>query len=246
MALSVMKPLLTALQFLTILPIKIERIEDKDYGKAVFYFPFAGIIIGSLLSLFLLFLNTLPKALISSLILLASIVLTGAIHLDGLADTSDGFYGGRGKEDILNIMRDKRIGAIGAVALFSVLICKYSLFYSIPNGLLWEFLILSCSFSRWAQSIACSFFNYAREEGKAKNFIEFSNKRDCYLSGIFVLLIFILLAKFKGALIFFISLFICLIFMHYISKKIGGMSGDTIGAINEVAEISVLLFANIV
>lgn len=238
-----MKQFLIALQFLTILPVKVKQIEDKDYGKALFYFPFVGIIIGVLLSLFLLFSNALPKALISSFILLSSIILTGAIHLDGLADTLDGFYGGRTKEDILNIMRDKRIGAIGAIGLFSVLIFKYSLIVSIPYNLLWRFLIISLVFSRWMQSIACSFFNYAREEGKAKNFITFSNKKDCYLSGVFVLLIFVLLVKFKGILIFLLSLFLSLIFMYYINKKINGMSGDTIGAINEIAEISVLLFA---
>lgn len=238
-----MKQFLIALQFLTILPLRIKQIEDKDYGKALFYFPFVGIIIGALLSLFLLFSNVLPKPVISCLILLASIVLTGAIHLDGLTDTFDGFYGGRTKEEILNIMRDKRIGAIGCIALFLILIFKYSLINSIPDNFLWKFLIVACIFSRWLQTIACSFFNYARDEGKAEKFMKFSNKKDCYLSGIFIFLIFILLAKLKGILTFVFSLLLNILFMQYVNRKIKGMTGDTIGAINEIAEISVLLFA---
>lgn len=238
-----MKRFLIALQFLTILPVRVKQIENKDYGKALFYFPFVGAIIGILISLPLLFSNILPKYVIATFILLISIILTGAIHLDGLADSFDGFYGGKTKKDILDIMRDKRIGVVGAIALFSVLILKYSLYLSMSYKFLWKFLILSCCFSRWMQSVACSFFDYAREEGKAKIFIRFSNKKDCYLSGMFVFLIFILLAKFKSIPIFLISLFLSLTFMHYINKKIDGMTGDTIGAINELAEISILLFA---
>lgn len=237
-----MAPLLIAIQFLTILPIKIKSgIKEADFGKSLIYFPVAGLGIGLLLFLAVFILNPLPVLLKAAIILIISIVITGGIHLDGFADTCDGFYGNKPKEKILEIMRDSRIGTMGAVGIFSIFLLKFVFLVSISPVFLWKALLLMSVFSRWSQTLACVSSKYARNEGKAKFFIEFAKKRDVILGGIFTLVLFILLAKLKGLLIFISSLLVVLLFIKYIKNKIGGMTGDTIGATNEIAEVVILL-----
>ena len=104
-----MRRFLIALQFLTIFPVKIRsEIEGKDFGASLLYFPIVGLIIGLLLffsALSLFFLPTLVKA---AVILIISILISGGIHLDGFADTCDGFYGNKSVEKILNDIKAKK------------------------------------------------------------------------------------------------------------------------------------------
>ncbi len=239
-----MKRFLIALQFLTIFPIKIKsEIKEKDFGASLLYFPLIGLLIGLLLSvsaILLSFLPFLPALLKGALILLISIITTGGIHLDGFADTCDGFYGNRPKEKILEIMKDSHIGTMGVIGVVSLLLLKFSLIVSFPAGFLWKALIMMSVFSRWFQVMACFSACYARQEGKAKYFIEYAGKKEVFIGGIFTLGLFLLLMQLKGVIIFFLSMLSVLLFLHYIRKKIGGMTGDTIGAVSEITEVSTL------
>lgn len=238
-----MKRFLIALQFLTILPVTIKsEIKNEDFGKALLYFPLIGLLIGFLLSATALLFGFLPDLVKGVLILTASIVITGSIHLDGFADTCDGFYGSKPKEKILEIMRDSRIGVMGVVGVVILLLLKLSLIASIPQDVLWKSLIMMAVFSRWSQSFACYISSYAREKGKAEYFIEYASKKDCLIGCIFTVATFVLLAHLAGAIILILSLLPVLLFINYSKKKIGGMTGDTIGATNEVAEIAALFF----
>lgn len=239
-----MKSFLIALQFLTILPVRVKpKIENKDFGASLLYFPVVGLLIGLLLGLSAFvfsFLPSLPKA---AVILIASIIVTGGIHLDGFADTCDGFYGNNSKERILEIMRDSRIGTMGVIGIVSILLLKFSLIASLPKSILWRSLVLMATFSRWAQVMACFNSSYVRPEGKAKYFIEHATKKEFFLSFLFALTLFCIFFKIKGLILFFTSLFPTFLFMQYMKKKIGGMTGDTIGGLSEFAEVTVLLFA---
>lgn len=239
-----MKRFLIALQFLTILPIKIKsNIKEKDYGGSLLYFPAAGTLIGILLSLTAYGVEFLPNLAKGAIILIASIIITGGIHIDGFADTCDGFYAGNTKEKILKIMRDSHMGAMGAIGITALLILKFSLITSIPPYFLCKALIMTAVFSRWSQAFACSLSPYARENGKAKFFIEYSNLKNTAAGALFTLALFIFLAKLKGIIIFSFSLIFALFFIRYVKRKLGGMTGDTIGAVNEIADISILFFA---
>ena len=234
---------LIALQFLTILPIKIKsEIKEKDFGASLLYFPIVGLGIGLVLSLSTFLLSSLPVLIKSAIILTVSTVITGGIHLDGFADTCDGFYGNRPREKILEIMRDSHIGTMGVIGVVSLLLLKFSLIASLRNEILWKALILMAVFSRWTQCLACSNSVYARKEGKAKYFIEYASKRDVFIGGLFSLALFVLLMQIKGIILFLVSAPMIFLFLQYIKKKIGGMTGDTIGAISEVAEVLILLF----
>mgnify|MGYP001589761025 CR=1 FL=1 len=238
-----MKRFLVALQFLTILPVKIKsEIKEKDFGDSLLYFPVVGLLIGLLLSLGVLSFSFLPALVKSAMILILSILITGGIHLDGFADTCDGFYGNKSGEKILEIMRDSRIGVMGVIGIVSLLLLKFSVIVSLSEAPLWKILIMMPVFSRWSQALACNAASYARREGKAKYFMEYASRRDVIIGGIFTLIISVLLMQHRGLVLFFASLIPVSLFLYYIKRRIKGMTGDTIGAVNEIAEVCVLLF----
>lgn len=236
-----MKRFLIALQFLTVLPIKIKsEIAKEDFSRSLLYFPVVGMLIGLVLSGVALLCGVLPNPVVAVLILIISIVITGGIHLDGFADTCDGFYGPRPKEKILEIMRDSRVGTMGVVGVVCLLLLKFTLIVSIPQNVLWKTLITMTVFARWSQILACCTSDYAREEGKARYFVEYASKTELLVGSIFTVVLFLLLMKFKGVILLVLSSFPVLLFINYVKKKLGGMTGDTIGAISEIAEVAVL------
>lgn len=238
-----MKQFLIALQFLTILPVKItSEPKESDFGKSLLYFPVIGILIGLVLSTTVFLRSLLPNLVIGVIILIISIVITGGIHLDGFADTCDGFYGSNRKEKILQIMRDSRVGTMGVVGVVCLLLLKFTLIVSIPQRILWKVLIMMVVFARWSQVLACYISNYARKEGKAKYFIEHAGKKEFFMGILLTSGLFFLLMQIKGVLLFFISLVPILLLINCIKRRIGGMTGDTLGAVNEIAEVLILLF----
>ena len=242
-----MKRFLIALQFLTILPFNIKgRIEEKDFGRSLIYFPIVGLLIGLFLASIAYISAFLPPLVRSILILVAWIVIAGGIHLDGFADTCDGFYGNRHKEDILKIMRDSRIGTMGAAGVAILLLFKFAVLSSIRSEDLWKVLIMTVVFARWSQVFACSTSTYARDEGKAKYFIEYAKKADMFIGALFILILNWLLMGIKGVILFALLVATIFLFIQYVKRKIGGMTGDTIGATNGIAEAAALLFSLIV
>ncbi|MFH1882920.1 MAG: adenosylcobinamide-GDP ribazoletransferase [Planctomycetota bacterium] len=238
-----MKRFLIALQFLTVLPVKIKsEIAEEDFGKSLLYFPVVGMLIGFVPAGMVLLLGFLPSPVVGVLILIISIVLTGGIHLDGFADTCDGFYGPRPKEKILEIMRDSRVGVMGAVGIFCLLGLKLTLIISLPPDVLWKLLMMMTVFARWSQVFVCCTSDYAREEGKGKYFVSHAGKASLLVGSIFTVVLFLLLMRFKGIVLLVLSFAVVLLFISYAKKKIGGMTGDTIGAVSEVAEVLILLF----
>ncbi len=235
-----MKRLLIAFQFLTALPFKIHsEIKEGDYGRSLVYFPIVGMTIGATLSAILLCCGFLPALVLGVIVLIFSSFLTGALHLDGFADTCDGFYGSKPKEEILEIMRDPRIGVMGVVGVILLILLKFSLIICIPREILWRSLIAMCCFARWTQAAGC-LLPYARNEGKAGLFIKYARKKDIIMGGVFTIIVSCALFGLKGIIIFFSSLIPALIFICYAKNKIGGMTGDTIGAVSEITEASAL------
>lgn len=121
------QPLLIALQFLTRLPVRLRSEPDADaIGRSLLYYPLVGLLIGVLLAASAWLLGDVPVFLRAALLLVVWVVVTGALHLDGLADTVDGWAGGRGdRERTLTLMKDPRCGAMGVVAIGLVLLVKF-------------------------------------------------------------------------------------------------------------------------
>lgn len=237
-----MKSLLLAFQFLTIIPIRIKQIDNKKMAWGMFWFPVVGLFIGLVLvgaNHILSFLNI--EQFISAIILIVLLVFfTGGIHLDGVADTADALLSRKNKEEMLKIMRDPHIGVMGVVGIICVLLLKISFLSSINSSIRPLSLILMCSLSRWAMVFLMYVFPYARNEGKAKVFIEGVNMKIFIFATIAVLLVSVFAGKLIGLIAFVIVLISIYIIGKLISKKLGGITGDVLGAVNELTEIIVL------
>ena len=239
-----MRGFLVALQFLTILPLEIKsELKEKDFGRALIYFPVIGALIGLVLALVLLAFDFLPNLAKIALVLTSSIIITGAMHLDGFADTCDGFFSGKSKEKILSIMHDPHIGTIGTIAVVSLLLLKFSLMASISKDILWKSLIMMAVFSRWIQVLACYLSKYAKEFGKARFFIEYASLKEVIIGGLITVTLLYVLENWKGLFLFIPVLAAAFLLINYIKRRIGGMTGDTIGAVSEIIEVCVLLFS---
>jgi len=236
-----------ALQFLTILPVKIKaNIKPEDFGRSLAFFPVVGMLLGLFSCSALFLFSFLPHMAAVAIVLTVSVISTGAIHLDGFADTCDGLCGSKTKDRALEIMRDSHAGAMGVIGIVTLLILKFAFLFSLPREDLWKFLILAPIFSRWVQVLACFTSDYARQEGKAKYFVEFSGKREIFIATLFTLAAFFLLMRVEGLILCLAAALPVYLSINFINKKIDGMTGDTIGAVSELAEVFVLFFGLII
>lgn len=240
-----MKNFLIALGFLTKIPIpKRLQADDKNLACSMAYFPIVGLLLGLILVFINLLLSPfLPVALVNLALILSSGLLTGAIHLDGFADTIDGFCAKTNdKEKILAIMRDSRIGAMGVTGLTLLLLFKYEALNNIPAQIKSPTLILMCALSRWSQVMAAHLSGYARSsEGLGRAFIGNIKRRVFWFAMACAFFISSLTLFWRGAVVFIIVYAAAWLLVKYARKRIGGMTGDTIGAISELIEVITLM-----
>ena len=236
-----MKQFVSALQFLTTIPIN----KDVQFRPALMisFFPLVGLLLGLIVFLLDYFATMLWSTSIASLLdVILLIILTGALHLDGLGDTADGIFSHRSREEKLNIMKDSRVGIMGVVSIFCVLSLKWVALQEIVNsrGLI---LILVPAYSRMAMMFAMKFLPYGRPEGGiGQDF--FSEKIPCYYFWSVLLLIF--LSCFLGwkAILFnfvFVLLTVAILLFYY--KSLRCVTGDNLGALAELSEAVLFLTA---
>lgn len=237
-----MKGFLFALQFLTIIPVKMEQAEDRRIKEAIIYFPLVGLLIGLVLTAADRLLSCLnPGQLcINTMLLILLALLTGGLHLDGLADTFDAISSGKKKEEMLKIMRDPHIGTMGTLSLFLTVILEIVLLSAISIDSKRSSLLLMCVLSRWSMALAMFLFPYARQEGKAQAFFKNTNFKNSSLALAITLFLIVTLWQLKGILILGASALGTYLAGKFISGKIGGITGDTLGAMNELVEVIVL------
>jgi adenosylcobinamide-GDP ribazoletransferase len=230
-----------ALQFLTILPLG--RSKDFPAQKMAAYFPVAGLIVGLLLVCTdNVFQQLFPGHIVSLLDVIFLAIVTGALHLDGLADTADGLFSHRPPEKILGIMKDSRVGTMGLLAIIVVLAVKWAGIGAL-EGHRNVFLVVIPAFSRGAFTVAMQCLPYIRPEGGTASAF-FSEKKDLAACRWTLLpLALCLLAGPKG--LFLMGLFIGIVglVLFYYKKRLGGITGDMVGALGEVTEASLFLFA---
>ena len=241
-----MKYFLIALQFLTRIPVKIsDKIEDRDYGYSMAWFPAVGLILGWILALaFKLAIFLFNPAITVVLVITIYMFLTGAMHIDGLSDACDGLYGGRGdKKKTLEIMKDSRIGTIGALSLVLDIGLRFALLYSLPVSKIPSALILMVVMGRWGQVLFSLNAPSARAESRGGYFSNSLTPGIFGFSSMTMLGICLFLLK-PVSLVLFLMFLVLIIWIakNYFRRKIGGITGDTIGAVNEITEIFVLFF----
>jgi adenosylcobinamide-GDP ribazoletransferase len=239
-----MKDFLQALSFLTILPVDQASLpEAKGLARSMAFFPLVGLLIGLLLTVAYLVLSfVFSKSLTLWLTLGCLALLTRGLHLDGFADTIDGFAAGGPREKILEVMRDSRIGAFGVVGLIFLIGAKYLALDQIPGPSIPGSLILMTVMGRNSMVWVCFRSPYGRPgEGLAKPFAEHLTSREMILSSASAIAIGLLIWGLKGILVFAgIGLF-SLLFRLFFLKKLKGITGDILGAANELSELLCLL-----
>jgi len=238
------KDFLQALSFLTILPVSGSiSPEGKDLARSMAFFPFVGLLIGLLLTLaYYLFSFLLPRPMVLWLTIGLLALLTRGLHLDGFADTVDGLASGGTKEKILEVMRDSRIGAFGVIGLILLIGAKYLALDQISSVSIYYSLILMAVTGRNSMVLVCYRSPYARSgEGLAKPFTENLGPREIALSSVATFGIALLFMGIKGILVFLGVCIFSFAYRFFFIKKLGGVTGDILGAANELAELLCLI-----
>ncbi len=239
--------ILNALSFFTRIPIpKKIPISEQYLRKASKYFPLIGWIVGGVSALVFLLSNMIMPALLSILLsIVSSILLTGAIHEDGLADFADGFWGGYSKSDTLRIMKDSQIGVFGVISLIVIFALKFVCLFLISPLILPILLIVSHSFSRFSSTIIMFTLDYVREEenSKSKPLVKKSGFGALMLSLLFGVLPFFLFNNYWYFTLVIPVVITTLILRFLFKKKIGGYTGDCLGATQQLNEIVIYIFA---
>ena len=238
---------LYALQFLTIISIPWRReVSPEELGRSAGYFPVVGLIIGLVLvGLDWLFGLILPSAVANALLIVSLVVITGVLHLDGFVDTCDGIAGHKTAEDRWRVMHDSRVGGFGIVGIVLLLLVKYVSLNSIPLPLMMTTLVLMPVISRWATVYAIFAYPYAKPSGLGKAFKQGTNWLRFTMATLIALVVVVGLAQLVGLAIMFLIWVMTVVMAAYLKGKFSGLTGDTYGAINEVAEVGVLILVTL-
>jgi adenosylcobinamide-GDP ribazoletransferase len=239
------KSFLAALAFLTRLPVgRLTSFDATDVAHSAGWFPLVGILLGTTYSLAAALLKIgLPLEVVAVLLVILDALATGALHYDGLADTADGFGGGKSPEDILRIMRDHAIGSYGGMALATLVALKVTTYASLLTRSNWiAALILTPALGRWSILLLTATLPYARQSASA---IEGMGKR-ALLWGtglVSVAMIAATIATTSGRAWIAMAAVVAVTaaFGYYCRRRIAGITGDTLGANLQLCESAALL-----
>ena len=237
-----MMPFWIALQFLTVFPIQLKQMPSKQQnGQSLLFYPVIGLGIGLVLYTIALGLSALPSMLLSSLILVIWIWLTGGLHLDGLADTADAWVGGFGdKERTLKIMKDPACGPIGVLSLIIVCILKWSAIYVLLEKQYVQALILFPMLGRLVPLFLFLTTDYVREKGLGSSIANYIPKMISIIVACLSLSLFTYFS-WLGLGCIMISILILLYLRQQFIRRIDGITGDTVGASIELVEMVAIL-----
>jgi adenosylcobinamide-GDP ribazoletransferase len=228
-----------ALRFLTILPVSWRAAEDpQHFKKCLLFFPLVGALVGlagclGAYGVGLFF----PQQVVAVVSLIYLAFISGFLHLDGLADSADGLLSARPREDCLRIMKDSRTGAMGVIAVVSLMLIKYSALSSMAS----EEFYLALFFMPFAGRSAILFLMarlpYARPEGGLGSLFYSEKSRKAAIVALLALLIlFAVLAPTQLFVVLAAILAINIIFGRWCVNRLGGATGDTLGAVCELTE----------
>jgi len=239
-----MNAFLLVIQLFTKIPVQREIRFDADrFRKGILFFPVVGLVIGVLqagvaAAAYMIFGKEISVLLSMTFVIL----LTGALHLDGLADTMDGILSARKREQMLLIMKDSRIGTHGVLALIISLFLKYSFLMEVSEDMLLPVLVTLPVAGRTAMAVILWRSKYARKEGLGNLFIGKTLPKDSIYAGLTGAILVYLFTGVWGVFSLVIGLIVSLLFKRHLNALLGGLTGDTLGAVNELSELVYLPF----
>ncbi|MFT5698603.1 MAG: adenosylcobinamide-GDP ribazoletransferase [Desulforhopalus sp.] len=235
---------LAALRFLTVIPVKWHTEQDGEYfKKSLRFFPVIGLLIGAIgylltVGLLLIF----PQPVVACLVICYLAFISGCLHLDGLSDSGDGLLSSRPKERSMEIMKDSRVGAMGVIVIVLVVLAKFSALISIDSADLAMAVFFMPFTGRVAILCAMAALPYARDEGGIGGLFYSASVKRLAVMG-FTLLVGLLFIFSSGRSFVVLPLLFLIfyLFNSWCKAKIGGATGDTLGANCELAEMGVAL-----
>jgi len=233
-----------ALTFLTKLPWPWRGPADAAaLARSMFWFPWVGAILGLIFwAAWAGLQKVLPTPAAAALLLALTVWVTGGLHLDGLADTADGLGGGHTPETALTIMKDSRVGAFGVISLILVLVLKFSLFLSLaPQTRGAGALLLFPVISRWGMVLLAYLSPYARPEGGLGQAMTLGvSPRVLIGASLSTGGLSLLILGAPGLVLCIAAAVLVWLGSLYFHHRLGGITGDVLGATNEVLEVLVL------
>lgn len=230
------------LRFFTRLPLPGDGGHSGNLSDNAIWFPVAGLVIGLMTGLcWLLLVQLVPPVIAAGLTLGLGVMITGGLHEDGFADCADGLGGGATRERALEIMRDSRIGAYGAIAIVFSIALRWAALSTLGPWSGFFALLIAHGVSRAAITLPLALSTYARQEGLGKSVAD-GISRDTLLLVLGIALLLAFLGAFlKGLIAAVLALTAGWLFMKRLEARLGGYTGDGLGAIQQIGEITVLI-----
>jgi adenosylcobinamide-GDP ribazoletransferase len=236
-----MRSLAAALSFLTRLPVgRMAHFDAGDVERSAGWFPLIGMLLGAIGGgAAALLREHLPAVIVAVLLIALDALLTGALHFDGLADTADGFGGGKDRDDILRIMRDHSIGSYGGTALILMIALKAAAYAALLQREHWfPALVLTAALSRWSMLLLTAALPYAR---KTASVIQGMGKGSLVLGTLTVACALGACQLWRAWAAAAAVLIVTVFFGLYCRRRIAGITGDTLGASLQISECAALL-----
>ena len=180
----------------------------------------------------------LPSSVVNALLITALVILTGAHHLDGFIDTCDGVIAGKSKKERLAIMSDTKVGAFGIVGAILLLLLKYASLSSAP---ILPALLLMPTLSRWIMVSIIFIYPYAKSSGMGLAFKQGATWQRLAIATTIAFIVAVAVLKWWGLVLMATLWLIVFGIASYFRSRLGGLTGDNYGAINEISEVLVLL-----
>jgi adenosylcobinamide-GDP ribazoletransferase len=239
----VIRAISLALVLLTRIPVPIRfEPEPKDWGRSVFFFPFVGLAIGAAMAgLYGLF-PAADSGVLAVVLLTVWTLATGGLHLDGLGDTADAWIGGHGDRDkTLTIMKDPRCGPAAVVAITLVMLAKFTTLRVALQGDAWELLLWTPVLGRAAVVLMLLTSAYARPGGMGAIYAEHLPRPACAALVLGVVSGVALSLAWQGVVVVALLGVGFLFLRALLIARLGGITGDTLGASCELTETAALV-----
>ncbi|TFH81492.1 adenosylcobinamide-GDP ribazoletransferase [Pseudomonas kribbensis] len=238
-----MQPLWIALQFLSSLPIRLPGMPaPEELGRSLLFYPLVGLLFGVILWALNIALAGAPLLLHAALLLTVWVLLSGALHLDGLADSADAWLGGFGdRERTLTIMKDPRSGPIAVVTLVLVLLLKYAALLALIEEQQSMALIIVPLIGRAALLGLFLTTTYVRAGGLGQALADHLPRKMGWQVLVVSAAVCALIAGFNAVVALLLAVVVFIWLRHLMVRRLGGTTGDTAGALLELLEMSVLV-----
>ena len=233
-----------ALQFLTVATLRPRlRVQDEDLAGSMAFYPIVGLLLGLALAWANRLMFFWPPVLADAATVALGVFLTRGLHLEGLADTADGLGSGVTTERALEIMKDSRSGSFAVMAVGLDLLLRWAALMALPGSVKFQALVLVPVLSRWAMVWAVYRSPYARAGGGglARPFAEGLTKLQMVVAAFSALILSVALLWWIGGGLFLGVSLLALAAKYYYLGRLGGITGDLLGALNEVSEIALFL-----